>query len=300
MKISNTLALLATVTTVSATAAHQQEEKNQLRGSTTVESAHRGLEYDPTMAKQPSASYTFSCGEYGGGFVDIVTGKMNFGCELTGMGALTQEPAVGYHLHTIWDLEEEGSEEPPYSTDKCGGDYTGLHYDPTNKCGPASELTFLDAPKCANTNYRCSPESPQLCERGDLSGKYGSIELVNGVGSKVFMGDNFQAMPQDFVEDNAARDPKLFSSIVFHEPSGKRVLCCKLSPTDAAEAAKPSKPIVIPAYPDDKPNNGKPKEETPVFKEAHPVSKEEKPKHESKPNNGSHNGNGKKNGHNKL
>jgi hypothetical protein len=212
---------------------------------------------------------------------------MNFAAELANMDKLTEEDAVGYHLHTIWDFEE--APDSTYSTETCGSEYTGLHYDPTNKCGPASELQFIDAPKCATAKYTCSPESPQMCERGDLSGKYGSIALVSGAGSKVFVGDNFQAKAQDFVEDNVLRDPKLFSSIVFHQPDGKRVLCCKLSPTEDAQAAVPSTPIDIPLNADDKPKN-----EKPVFKEA------EKPKNDPKPNNGTFNGNGKKNGHNKL
>jgi hypothetical protein len=214
-----------------------------------------------------SASYTFDCGEFGGGFVDIVNGKMNFSCQLAGMRALTSDPAVGYHLHTIWDQADNLALNDPdaiFATgSSCGSDYTGLHYDPTNKCGPASEGLFLGKCGDKSATYACGTDDLQRCERGDLSGKYGAIVLDgDGAGSKSFVGDNFQAMPSDFVENNTLRDDKLFSSIVFHQSSnGGRVLCCKLTPTYAAVAAVPVHPVTPPLDPDSaevtpKTNNG--------------------------------------------
>ena len=130
---------------------------------------------------------------------------------------------LGYHLHTTWINAVDSSRT------ECGADVTGGHYDPTFKCGPASEAK--NEPQCMNANYECSHSDPNKCERGDLSGKFGALVVEDDfTATKTISDDNQGATMQDFVEDNSSRDASRWSSIVFHDlaKEGERVLCCKI------------------------------------------------------------------------
>ena len=162
----------------------------------------------------------FDCGKYGKGFVSIDGDVLGFQCNMKHLNELTEQSTVAYHLHTIW------LNDCSYSTDTCGSDYTGLHYDPTFKCGGASEAR--DDVECEDVEYMC--DSFETCEVGDLSGKYGKLELENGRAKKNVGGDTAPALVEHYLEDNGNRDPALFSSIVFHEGvGGARILCCSIS-----------------------------------------------------------------------
>lgn len=154
---------------------------------------------------------------------------MDFSLDLRELNDLSIESAddgsksLGYHLHTIWTNSVDAT-----TGSNCGPALTGNHYDPTFKCGGASQAK--NDPQCNNANYRCS-DGIENCERGDLSGKYGSLSISSdGTASKSYTGDNFGAKIQDYVEDNLDIDPKKWSSIVFHDNNadGARVLCCKI------------------------------------------------------------------------
>lgn len=84
---------------------------------------------------------------------------------------------LAYHIHSNWDENDENS---AFFGD-CGSDQTGGHYDPFLACGPATSNTaectalgrtrndyMCDAAKYADGEY-------QLCEVGDLSGKFGKM-----------------------------------------------------------------------------------------------------------------------------
>lgn len=177
--------------------------------------AHHGTEYE------------FDCGMYGGGSIKIKNnGHMGFEVDLEHLDDIIDNSGdtLGYHLHTTWINAASSSRT------ECGANFTGGHYDPTFKCGPASEAK--DAPQCLSANaYDCSHTSPNKCERGDLSGKYGALVVENDfTATKTESRDLQGATTQDFVEDNATRDPMVWSSIVFHDlaKEGERVLCCQI------------------------------------------------------------------------
>lgn len=81
-----------------------------------------------------------------------------------------------YHIHTNWKSERNSN---AYAM--CARSETANHYDPLYACGPASQ--FVDAPECAGKvqHYACTPEryaqDPLACEKGDLSGKAGTLKL---------------------------------------------------------------------------------------------------------------------------
>ncbi|XP_064382299.1 uncharacterized protein LOC135331162 isoform X2 [Halichondria panicea] len=74
----------------------------------------------------------------------------------------------GWHVHTL------PVDQTAYPTVQCLSTMTGPHYDPFN------------ANNDSNYNTRCTPNSPQLCELGDLFGKFGPIPaggMLTGVDS---------------------------------------------------------------------------------------------------------------------
>lgn len=146
---------------------------------------------------------------------------MRFKCNLKGVDELTEQSELSYSLHTIWTNTEED-----YSTFMCSSEYTGLHYDPTLQCGPASEARGLGV---CDTAYVC--DSFETCEVGDLSGKWGMLEIEsNGRVQTNESDDTSPVDPTGFVENNTEKDEALFSSIVFSESiGGAPVLCCKLT-----------------------------------------------------------------------
>ncbi|TMW67042.1 hypothetical protein Poli38472_012158 [Pythium oligandrum] len=81
-----------------------------------------------------------------------------------------------WHIHVKWGSKKQSDE-----FDQCSKALTGNHYDPTKACGANSE--YAETPDCASRikNYACNPEAykknPSVCEKGDLSGKFGDFKL---------------------------------------------------------------------------------------------------------------------------
>lgn len=88
------------------------------------------------------------------------------------------EPVTEYkwHIHVQWSSRRRSA-----SFGQCSLRATGNHYDPLFACSPDSE--HIDLPQCRakSANYGCNPKNyamnPRVCEKGDLSGKFGNFLL---------------------------------------------------------------------------------------------------------------------------
>jgi len=84
-----------------------------------------------------------------------------------------------WHVHSEWN-----NKKPAGFLGECSRDFAGNHYDPTFACGPASEHVDLERCQDVTPTYSCTPETYYMnlfaCERGDLSGKLGRMEVVDG------------------------------------------------------------------------------------------------------------------------
>merc|ERR1712166_422523 len=139
-----------------------------------------------------------------------------------------------WHIHDKWTHPND--QDDAYGAD-CGSDFTGGHWDPTYKCGPASDnskeicktqYNEINSPAqspCDGSiergcNYKCS-STGQGCELGDLSGKTRQV-LAKGRGRK-----KHQFFPDPNIGNIQLIEGK---SIVFHcgVGSATRVACAKL------------------------------------------------------------------------
>ncbi|GMF65731.1 unnamed protein product [Phytophthora lilii] len=79
-----------------------------------------------------------------------------------------------WHIHVRWSSSQRSA-----SSKQCSMPATGNHYDPLFACSPDSE--HVDSPQCKAkiAKYSCNPTSygknPRVCEKGDLSGKFGNL-----------------------------------------------------------------------------------------------------------------------------
>ncbi|RHY10509.1 hypothetical protein DYB25_008031, partial [Aphanomyces astaci] len=84
-----------------------------------------------------------------------------------------------WHIHTQWNNNENHSSG---LTNDCAIANTANHFDPNFACGPNSDN--IKSPQCANKTYGCNAtlyaNNPDVCEKGDLSGKLGKMKAVNG------------------------------------------------------------------------------------------------------------------------
>ena len=156
----------------------------------------------------------------------------------------TGVPDLGYHLHNKW-VQGLGSKYED-TEGGCALVHTGGHYDPYFGCGGASAQP---APTCAVVHglgyqYNCSYADScySTCEVGDLSGKYGNLDVdYYGGAHSVVEHDPFPALTCHYDETGLADDPSKFASVVFHAPGGNRVLCGKLEKVADGKGAKGSK-----------------------------------------------------------
>mmetsp|Transcript_18617 Transcript_18617/g.22867 ORF Transcript_18617/g.22867 Transcript_18617/m.22867 type:complete len:438 (+) Transcript_18617:108-1421(+) len=132
-----------------------------------------------------------------------------------------------YHLHTEWDGAS------------CSA--TLGHFDPTFKCGPASNNA--NSATCQNApTYSCTENTPQNCEIGDISGKFGNlVGVYDAISDSTqflgkFGGDFNTIKPDQY--GTSSSDGSKFASIVFHRSSdGSRVACGELVETFKAADA---------------------------------------------------------------
>ncbi|TYZ68100.1 hypothetical protein PybrP1_005228 [[Pythium] brassicae (nom. inval.)] len=90
----------------------------------------------------------------------------------------TTEPTqYSWHIHVKWN----GTAASSGSFSECSLAAAGNHYDPLKACGPNSE--YAAAADCTGKTaaYACAPSAyatnPLVCEKGDLSGKFGKFML---------------------------------------------------------------------------------------------------------------------------
>ncbi|KAH9107986.1 hypothetical protein LEN26_005630 [Aphanomyces euteiches] len=106
-----------------------------------------------------------------------------------------------WHIHTKWDNKASGG-----SLEHCALAKTANHYDPTFACGPNSD-NVKDA-KCKELTpvYKCTPENykadPEACEKGDLSGKLGSLTSKKGKIRGTWFDPHYPALSESTPEWN--------------------------------------------------------------------------------------------------
>ena len=144
---------------------------------------------------------------------------------------LTAKDKLDWSLNTSWNSAKTSLT----GKKSCKVEKTGYHYDPKVKCGPLSDKTIRSTQSarvinnlCLNKNgeqvspntYECSQENTKLCERGDLSGKFGQLKVKSKMPTfKKFVDDNF-------VSKKEAKDPNYDFSFVLTK-GDKRILCAK-------------------------------------------------------------------------
>ncbi|KAI9922872.1 hypothetical protein PsorP6_001787 [Peronosclerospora sorghi] len=123
-----------------------------------------------------------------------------------------------WHIHTKWSSALFSD-----SYEQCSKGATGNHYDPLRACGPASE--YISEPECKakSKSYACSPSNytanPLACEKGDLSGKFGAIN----VGTSLLVTEEWKDENYPLPSENTDT-----WSIVIHAVCGKeapRIAC---------------------------------------------------------------------------
>ncbi|CAH0478830.1 unnamed protein product [Peronospora belbahrii] len=81
-----------------------------------------------------------------------------------------------WHIHTKWNSTLSSD-----SFKQCSKAATGNHYDPLKACGPASEYITEPDCKAKSLTYSCNSTiyktDPFMCEKGDMSGKFGVFDV---------------------------------------------------------------------------------------------------------------------------
>ncbi|KAL4139868.1 hypothetical protein PRNP1_015513 [Phytophthora ramorum] len=123
-----------------------------------------------------------------------------------------------WHIHTKWNSTLSSD-----SFKQCSKAATDNHYDPLRACGTASEYITEPDCKAKSLTYACNPANytadPLVCEKGDLSGKFGAFELSEDSTVSAEWTDEHYPLPSE----NTAT-----WSIVLHAVCGKetpRIAC---------------------------------------------------------------------------
>jgi hypothetical protein len=132
-----------------------------------------------------------------------------------------------WHIHVKWPSATKQSDK----LGQCSKALTGNHYDPTKACGPNSE--FAETPECDTkiATYACNPgnytANPAVCEKGDLSGKFGGLKLDKDKKVKMQWVDNNYPLPSE----NTAQ-----WNMILHG------VCGKMTPRIACAVGLPDRP----------------------------------------------------------
>jgi hypothetical protein len=138
-------------------------------------------EFDPTSAAGVKGSVTVDYASESSTTADISANLDFSGIDLAAVqktdGNCTTEPTeYKWHIHVKWNSTKSSD-----AFAMCSKAATSNHYDPLLACGPNSE--FAETPQCLPkiASYACSPanytSNPLVCEKGDLSGKFGGFKL---------------------------------------------------------------------------------------------------------------------------
>ena len=123
----------------------------------------------------------------------------------TNFASLPFDFPLPYHVH-VYPVDYRYD-----PTVRCGGSYTGGHFDPTGNNAAAMGMY---------SDY-CSQSNRSACEQGDLSGKFGRLEN----GTNTFWDDNLSLN---------GRNGILYRSVVVHRVDGSstpRYACATIEPT---------------------------------------------------------------------
>jgi hypothetical protein len=132
-----------------------------------------------------------------------------------------------WHIHTKWSSTLSSD-----SFKQCAKAATANHYDPLRACGPVSEYNAEPECEAKIKDYACNPANyaadPLVCEKGDLSGKFGAFKL--GEDSTVSQ----QWTDEHFPLPSENKDSW---SIVLHAMCGQESrIACALQAKDDGEA----------------------------------------------------------------
>jgi hypothetical protein len=199
------------------------------------------------IADQSSLIHSFALvrqvanlGKYGSFVLTISPSQsfMSWTATLKNLGELTDTPTLSYHLHNQWT-----STSANYAiTADCASSNAGGHYDPYLGCGPSSaagatSCTAIGRVASSGYTYTCNPAAYSAgeldrCEVGDLSGKYGPIQIINSRlrrANTSVRKDPLPALNYHYESSmSSGNTAAVFASVVFHKPDGSRVLCGKL------------------------------------------------------------------------
>ncbi|EGZ15023.1 hypothetical protein PHYSODRAFT_508297 [Phytophthora sojae] len=132
-----------------------------------------------------------------------------------------------WHIHTKWSSTQSSD-----SYKQCSKAATDNHYDPLRACGSASEYIAEPECKAKSKSYACSPTNytsdPLVCEKGDLSGKFGAFKLGEGYTVSEEWTDEHYPLPSENTDT---------WSIVLHAVCGKeapRISCALGTKGEAA------------------------------------------------------------------
>jgi hypothetical protein len=142
-----------------------------------------------------------------------------------------------WHIHTKWSSTLSSD-----SYKQCSKAATDNHYDPLRACGTASEYIAEPDCKAKSLTYACNPANytadPLVCEKGDLSGKFGAFTLGEDSTVSVEWTDEHYPLPSENTDT---------WSIVLHAVCGKeapRIACAVGTKGEAgAEQADQSSPV---------------------------------------------------------
>jgi hypothetical protein len=172
----------------------------------------------------------------------------NFALDLSQFPLAAQCTATGsssklkYHIHSFWKLSGQSS----YSSANCGASGTGGHYDPGFACSGSSCFAKTPTANLCKNIYRTSVQGYKygcnsttfgsdvnVCEVGDLSGKFGLATVQNNlVSSNGVYTDPLPPAVVDYYRSSQTNYSTPFASVVFHcndAPTNTPILCAKLN-----------------------------------------------------------------------
>ncbi|KAG7385016.1 ATP-dependent DNA helicase Q4 [Phytophthora pseudosyringae] len=104
-----------------------------------------------------------------------------------------------WHIHTKWNSTLTSD-----AFAQCSKAATDNHYDPLRACGAASEYIAEPDCKAKSLTYACNPANytadPLVCEKGDLSGKFGAFNLGDDGTVSVEWTDEHYPLPSENAE----------------------------------------------------------------------------------------------------
>lgn len=188
---------------------------------------------------------------------DDGTGSVNLEVDLNGIDKSVQQSCdlsqgLSVHIHGTWENNALNSGSGGLT---CGLGKTSNHYDPYLGCSPKSNNqdsgdTSKPSGLCHNANkgypstskvpyvYGCNKAAfaskKEVCEVGDITGKFGILLPLNATNNLVFKLsttiDNYPLLKDDYLSHDLTRG---WASVVLHcaggTAKGKRLVCAKMT-----------------------------------------------------------------------